>query len=426
MVTKSVGKSPLAKAEPLMLPALRGSMGDWIYYTCLVPLNEVAKRVEYADTIHADKALSQLIQRQLEGKRSTDISTYLQRTPQRFFNALVLATYEGHPQWLEVGNLRAVSEKARFATLDEQARDTMGFLSLSGEERIFAVDGQHRLAGIKRAREDGFKGGAERVTAIFIAHNQKEPARTRRLFTTLNKTARAVKKLDIIALDEDDTMAIVVRRLVEKHEWFRNPKILVASSESLPVTNRISLTTIANLYDVLKIAFRFEAGVGTKDAELRFFRPSDSELDKYEARAIKYFSAIASTFGQVAELFNAKEPAKVTQVNRRPDGGHILFRPAGLDIFTRLAVDVAKKHEMKLPEAVRWLSDLPVALEERPYRDVLWDPSTGKMIVSNKALMRDLLKYIFGFDVDVAKLRTRYGTARGKDNVKLPTRLRDK
>lgn len=424
MVTKKVAKNASAKPAPLLLPALRGSMGDWVYYACLVPLNEVAKRVEYANTIHTDKALSQLIQRQLEGGRSVEISTYLKRTPQRFFNALVLATYDGRPEWLEVGNLRAVSQKALYATLDEQALDTMGFLSLSGEERIFAVDGQHRLAGIKRARDDGFTGGEERVTAIFIAHEQGDPARTRRLFTTLNKTARPVKTLDIIALDEDDTMAIIARRLVEENAWFRNPKILVASSESLPVTNRISLTTIANLYDVLKIAFRFKAGVGTKDAELRFFRPSDAVLDQYQAFAIQYFSAIAAAFPPVNDLFNATEPAQVTQLHRGPHGGHILFRPAGLKIFTQLAVNVAKKHELTLPDAVKWLENLPVKLDARPYRDVLWNPSTGKMIVANNALIRDLLKYMLELDVDVLKLRTRYASARGDDSVKLPPRLR--
>lgn len=423
-MTKKIPDSASTKAEPLMLPALRGSMGDWIYYTCLVPLNEIAKRVEYADTIHADKALSKLIQRQLETGRSEEISIYLKQTPQRFFNALVLATYDGSPEWLEVGNLRAISQKAHHATLDDQALNTMGFLSLSGDEQIFAVDGQHRLAGIKRACGEDFSGGEERVTAIFIAHAQDEPARTRRLFTTLNKTARAVKKLDIIALDEDDSMAIVVRRLVEENEWFRHPKILVASGENLPATNRVSLTTIANLYDVLKIAFRFKAGVGTKDAALRFFRPSDDELEKFQAFAIQYFSAIAAAFPPVKDLFKATEPALITQHHRGPHGGHILFRPAGLNIFTQLAVDVAKKHELTLPDAVKWLGDLPVELNERPYRDVLWNPSTEKMIVANKALTRDLLKHMFGLDVDTAKLRTRYATARGDDNVRLPIRLR--
>jgi DNA sulfur modification protein DndB len=423
MVTQRNAGADAPKLEGLVLPALRGRMGDWVYYSCLMPLAEVAKRVDYANTIHPNKALSQLIQRQLEEGRSGEISNYLKRTPQRFFNALVLATYAGRPEWLEVGNLHAVSHKATYAKLDDQALDTIGFLSLNGAERIFAVDGQHRLAGIKRATKEGFGGDGERVTVIFIAHDLDEPARTRRLFTTLNKTARPVKKLDIISLDEDDTMAIVVRRLVEDHPWFRDPKILVKSSENLPVTNRISLTTIANLYDLLKIIFRFKAGVGTKDAELRFFRPTDAALNQYQTFAVKYFSTLASVFAPIGELFRATEPAMVTQQHRGPHGGHLLFRPAGLEIFTHVACAVAKEHEISLPEAVKKLADIPVNLDARPYRDILWNPDTEKMMVANKALARDLLRYIVGLATDVDKLRTRYADARGETTVKLPPRL---
>ena len=41
-----------------------------------------------------------------------------------------------------------------------------------------------------------------------------------RLFTTLNKTARPVSKNAVIALDEDDVMAICVRRLIEDSRFF--------------------------------------------------------------------------------------------------------------------------------------------------------------------------------------------------------------
>lgn len=46
--------------------ALRGSFGDWIFYSCLMPVTQLGSRVSYADEIHQDKALAQLIQRALE------------------------------------------------------------------------------------------------------------------------------------------------------------------------------------------------------------------------------------------------------------------------------------------------------------------------------------------------------------------------
>ena len=37
------------KNEEIILPALRGIMGNWVYYSCLMNMEEIAKRVRYAD-----------------------------------------------------------------------------------------------------------------------------------------------------------------------------------------------------------------------------------------------------------------------------------------------------------------------------------------------------------------------------------------
>jgi hypothetical protein len=76
------------KHPVLVLPALRGKFGDWIFYSCLMPIGELGSRVSYAKEIHKDKALSQLIQRSLEGPRAKHIADYL-KTQERFFNSLV-------------------------------------------------------------------------------------------------------------------------------------------------------------------------------------------------------------------------------------------------------------------------------------------------------------------------------------------------
>lgn len=412
------------KHTPLVLPALRGKIGDWVYYTCLIPLAELASRVGYARDIHQDRELSRLIQRSLDGKRAEQISEYLERTEERFFNSLVLATYDGHPEWLEVQHLDPQTPQARAAEVDEQSAETLGFLSLSGDERIFAVDGQHRLAGIKRAILDGMKFGDERLPVIFVAHIEAKRERTRRLFTTLNKSAKAVKKSDIIALDEDDTMAITARRMVETHPWFASPKILVEVSDAIPRSNQTALTTLGNLYDVLKIIFRHINGKG-RDSFLRFYRPSDAQLDKYFNIAVKYFEAVAETFPQTGQLFTSTNPASITKNNRGEFGGHALFRPFGLSAFTTVAVAFAKHHSLSLPEAVRALGVLPMSLDERPYAEVLWDPERQKMISSGKRLTIDLLSHMAGLPIDRTKLRLAYAKALGRDNVRLPGILID-
>ena len=82
----------MKKSNELILPALRGIMGDWVYYSCLMSIEEIGKRVSYADEIHKNEKLSELIQRQLKKGRSEQISSYLQNQDERFFNSLVVAT----------------------------------------------------------------------------------------------------------------------------------------------------------------------------------------------------------------------------------------------------------------------------------------------------------------------------------------------
>ena len=63
--------------KELMIPALRSSMGDWVYYIAMLSFKEVASRVSVIENVHSSKSLNDLLQRQL-GDRVGQISQYLQ------------------------------------------------------------------------------------------------------------------------------------------------------------------------------------------------------------------------------------------------------------------------------------------------------------------------------------------------------------
>ena len=130
---------------PLSLPSLRGTFGSWIYYTCTLPLGELVKRVKFADEIHRSKAMSDYIQRALSGERAVKIADYLTSKEDRFFNSLVLATYGGDPQWYDIGDLASGENAEVLDDAPDKIFETLGILRLNGTEKIFALDGQHRL-----------------------------------------------------------------------------------------------------------------------------------------------------------------------------------------------------------------------------------------------------------------------------------------
>lgn len=400
----------------MYLPALRGFLGDWTYYSCLMPMGEIATRVSFAEDLHKNKRLSELIQRELEKTRAKQISRYLRTQKERFFNSLVIAVYGGDPAWHRVGGLTPLKRSIDPEDIPADVRDSLGLLSFSGEEKLFAVDGQHRLAGIKQAVREQESLKSEELSIVVIAHKNTPEGleRTRRLFTTLNKTAKPVVKGQIIALDEDDVMAICVRRLVESHPFFDGDRVAYTATNNLPKSNQTSLTTIGNLYDVLKILFKDV--MGAKIQDLMFNRPEVAKLDEYYDIACTYFDFLGMHFPDIAEFFDALNPSNMVQLHRLATPGSVLYRPIGLTVFTEVIASISDLDSLE--EGVQLASKLPQGLNEVPFTGVIWNESREKMIPQGRALARDLLRFMLGrYDKGSKQLGARYGKALEQPNA---------
>jgi DNA sulfur modification protein DndB len=403
-------------------PALRGRFGDWIYYSCVMPMKDVTKRLSFADEIHRSKKLSKWIQRQLQKGRSIEISDYLRREQQRFFNSLVVAIYRGDPTWHGFSNFRPTAKDIDLADVSDDVEDSVGFLSFTGKERIFAVDGQHRLAGMREALKAARALEKDQVSLLLVPHRPGKEGleRSRRLFTTLNKTAKPVGKGDTIALDENDVMAIVTRFLVENDPWFADDKIKFSQGSNLSVGSP-ELTTIGNLYDLLTIIFSKCMGK-KKRSDLRFIRPSDEGLRQYRRFGQKFFRLMAKGFPPLRKCFQSTpaEAKLIVEKYRTATGGHVLFRPVGLRIFTEVAAALISDGQ-PLAKAMKTISQLPVRLSKEPYRNVIWLPK-GQIEEGGRALCRLLLLNMLGLETDQKDLRDRYAKQLGlpKRKVKLP------
>jgi len=172
---------------PLLLPTLRAKMGDRWYYTATMTFADIAAAVQPVDQIHEKAELKTWIQRQLRQERTQQIVEYLCRQKERFFNAIVLGVYGGEPEWDQV----AIQENLSLAgqSLTEREANAFGFVRLSGNESIFAIDGQHRVEGIREAVAADPNLKDEEQTVIFISHvtTNEGRERTRRLFCFVSR-----------------------------------------------------------------------------------------------------------------------------------------------------------------------------------------------------------------------------------------------
>lgn len=124
---------------------------------------------------------------------------------------------------------------------------------------VFPVDGQHRVEGIKSALKANPKLEDETITVIFIGHHNTREGKekTRRIFSTLNRYAKPVSPGDILALDEDDIVAISTRELLENCPLFMNENVKIdkKSSKALADNDDKSFTSLITLYETNKIIY---------------------------------------------------------------------------------------------------------------------------------------------------------------------------
>ena len=392
--------------EPLFLPALRATMGDWVYYISFMSMQDIASRVSVVDDIHSSKSLKDWLQRGLT-INSVRITEYLLGQEQRLFNAIVVGTYGGSPNWHEI----SVTGRGHVKIPDE-AEGTMGFLELRGDEILFAIDGQHRVKGIKEAIQESAALRKEEVGTIFVkgvvaSSREDDPSgflRTRRLFSTLNRYAKAVRKRDIIALDEDDIIAIVTRRLLEEHPLLVD-KVEMGMSKSIKPSDRTNLTTVVTLYDVVDLVLR-DRKRGWED--YKRWRPSEPQVDEFYEKANEFWDAMCSHFNSLRELRDSAPHDHVPSKHRSRSGGNLLFRPVGLMLVGRVVADLRSSSRISTTEAVEAVARTPTNLAESPWIGLLWDSTNERMLTTkeNQKVARQLLFAALGGDLSREPFKT--------------------
>lgn len=379
--------------NPLLLPALRAKFGDWWYYVTTMTFAQVSGAIRPVNEIHEKKELTTWIQREIKPERKQEIADYLTKQPQRFFNALVVGIYGGEPAWFPV----AVGDSPNLKEIkvEERERTAFGLLSLAGTEDIFAIDGQHRVEGIKLALTENPDLADEEQCVIFVAHHTTAVGRerTRRLFSTLNKYAKPVSKAELIALSEDDSFAIVTRRFIDGYEGLSANFVPFTKTAAIPNGDDTSVTTVVALYDLVR-EISFPAGhKGRKAAEVG--PPQTEKVEEIYRQSAAFWDALKANVSEIKKVCASKPEDKLVARYRTSEGGHVLFRPAGMHAFVR-ATRIMVDRGVPLPQAVKRLSAAPMKLADAPWKDVLWKASTKTMLVKNSKLALNLFLHCAG------------------------------
>jgi DNA sulfur modification protein DndB len=384
-------------ATKTFIPAFRAKVGDWTYYICIMKYAQVAREVMFAHELGGNKDLNTLIQRGI-GARTEGIKNYLLKSEHRFLGSLIVATWGGDPNYLE---LQMEDPDGVLKGID----NGFGVLTLDGSQSFFALDGQHRLKAIKDATKQEPSLGAEDICVLLVSHYNTAEGRerTQRLFTNINRHAKNTTQAENIALDVDDAFAITTRRLLTEHPFFsetgrvrvftRLPSAegeFSLAANSIPVGDKSALTTITVLYDLLKT---LAWGLPPELTDLQN-RPSDDILDQVYETLAKRLDDILKATGDLTTKLKATPNAKDLRAPKGKEGdGQPMLRPVVQKALARALQTIIDQNLLTWDEVLKRLAQLPWKISSAPWTAV-FNTDNGKMITAkeNTELLEDLLR----------------------------------
>ncbi|MGW3073958.1 DNA sulfur modification protein DndB [Kitasatospora sp. NPDC001132] len=382
------------------VPAFEAKVGNWTYYSCLMSYAQVAREINFAHELGGNRDLGTMIQRGV-GTRTQEITEYLLTNENRFLGALIIAVWGGDPNYLPV-----TMDSENQAVLQGLDRN-FGVLTFDGTQQFFALDGQHRLKAIKDAIKQNPELGNEDINVIVVPHFDTADGRrrTRRLFTNINRNAKSTNLQENIALDEDDSFAILTRRLLDEDEFLKRDKVvlvfskvgqdgeLVLAQRSISNQSSPAWSTIAVLYDIVK-EIGYDLPCTTGEAKQR---ATDELLDQsFELLAVRLHELLDAC-GNLRERYLAALSGKDLRAPKGRDGaGHPFMRPAVQNQVAKVVRHILEQGALEWTEVLKRLSALDWKMTSAPF-SAMWietpeGKTKGKMASGNNQLLYDLLQ----------------------------------
>ena len=458
----------LARNDQLLVQRIE--MGGTDAYIGSVTLEWFAGRVSFAsrlpliaskfnpetENVQIDsESIDELQQRPLDWSRQAPLAQYLAaRKNHKFPPVLVVINqpWVDNPKSCEWdGDGRATVSATKFTPLDKDGR--VGLLDVSAERiSIFALDGQHRLMGVKglmeliqsgklqRYKKDKKpygtvitvddlqqyyqiepaylqnlgkeKIGVEFISAVAAGETREEARqRVRSVFVHVNLMAAPISKGQLAQLNEDDGFSIVARRIAVTHPLLeqredRNPRVnwdsATVAAKSTVLTTLQALKEMSERY----LGYKFPQWKPSEKGLIPL-RPEDDELEEGFERFKELFDCLAS-LKSYQRLEQDADTAKLRRFNFENGGeGNILFRPIGQVALAQALGILVFKQGVSLTAIFAKLrkydADSGFSGMEYPsslWYGVLYDPNRKRVLVAGRDLAARLLVYILSGSQD--------------------------
>ena len=376
------------------LACTHGNLGYWDFYSTVMKVRDIVENNRIITVSESEELftnnINEILQREVKLNRIKALNSYISTNGERFLGSIVAAIHQGNPNWTEIDINNSFEVDGE--TIDESSIDFLnskfGVLTLIGNEQIFALDGQHRLLGLRKAFTDNPETiGELEVSIIFVIHRHEHLDKTRRLFTVLNKYAEKPSAAELIILDEDDAAAILTRKLVTEHIELSKPNgISNSKTGGIPKSDNKSFTTLVTINKINKLLFN-------KPKAFYSVRPSVEILENLYSKALLFWDSIFISFPELINYIDGVQNITINEIPIYRDdvtGGSLLLRPVGQEL---LAYAFSKFQENETQAFIDRIKQVELNLSNENWIYLYWN---DKMLGKELSLKRKVLSFIIG------------------------------
>ena len=260
-------------------PAMQATIGQRIYYVCVMKLSAIPKMFTFTDWI--EFTAEDREQRVLNKKRIPDIARYILDNEDGYLFSSITASYKC---------------PVRFEPVNS---DSLGFLEMDLEEANFVInDGQHRCAAIAQAIKENPALREEAISVLLFPYENKQ--RVQQMFSDLNRyVVKTAKSLDIL-FDQRDILAKVTLEVCESVPAFQG--MVDKDNVSLPARSE-KMFTLSSLYDANQELM----------AEKR--NSDDAFFNELVTTGIDYWTTVSKFMPDWQRVRNGLRPIELRQEN---------------------------------------------------------------------------------------------------------------
>ena len=302
--------------------AIKAKIGSTPYYLSKLTANQLTGLVKPAAELEEWESMSieEKFQRDPNwGRIKKEIAPYLANNADRFYGSLIIIALNGGMVFESVGDLKTDMPAAY-----KRAAEDIGFLTIEGGTFV-ALDGQHRLLALRQVVQ-GLEGGEgefqndvpqDEVSVMFIELDNS--AKTRNIFTAVNRYAKSTTAGQNYAIDNTDGYAIVNRKLINDII----PDVKINTKGSAIPERSAHLTTLASLYQMTKSLLDEKTDIVFEHQQIQ---PSSELVEEAWLSIREYYEDIFKNITAFSEAING-DNEKVKELRDANSSYSLLMKP---------------------------------------------------------------------------------------------------